>query len=182
MPSAFRLSRRLSVVAVLVVTAALATGCAHHLGHAPTDLDLRHDGSPQAKNHLYQTYQVAYADGDIQRPVSAQYEADAASDVAANYLSTSPAAGAALETPAVALDRFVHDGAFYSVMFGVGISTGIIIGLYTGVPPALQALNEGGDAGAAVLDGGTQMLYGGLAGLVASIPLVFLADFAFKPV
>ncbi|MCP4504717.1 MAG: hypothetical protein GY822_32840 [Deltaproteobacteria bacterium] len=165
----------------LVAVAVMASGCSHHLGQAPTDLDLRNDGSPQTRNHLYQTYKVAYADGSIQRPVASKYEARASSDVAANYLASSESASAALETPAVALDRFVHDGAFYSVIFGTGIAAGIVLGLYVGVPSALNSIEGGGEIGQASLDAGTQIAYGGLAGLAASIPLIFLADFAIKP-
>ena len=175
-------SRPLLVVGLIF--AAIAGGCAHDtLGAPPTDLDLRNDGAPLARSHLYRTYQVTYGDGRFRRPSSGELTAAAESDEAANYLNTSLPARAELETGAVAFDRFMHSGSLYTVTAGVGMSIGLVSGLSATLPLAYDAMVADRSSAPKELLGVSKAAgLGALVGVVAAIPVVWLIDLTVNPV
>jgi hypothetical protein len=140
-------THRLAAAAVAVVVSSSAlTGCVTTaLGRSPTDHDLRNDGSPEAQDGLFRTYEVVYDEHVFRRPgvapevVAQELHLEAVDDVAAvawsddafNYLASSPDAADLMEHPAVSFDAFAHSGQGQTAIVGVGIGTGVIAGAVT---------------------------------------------------
>lgn len=137
-------SHRLAAAAVaVVVSSSSLTGCVTTaMGRSPTDHDLRNDGSPEAQDGLFRTYEVVYDEHVFRRPgvapevVAQELHLEAVDDVAAvawsddafNYLSSSPDAADLMEHPAVSFDAFAHSGQGQTAIVGVGIGAGVIAG------------------------------------------------------
>lgn len=137
-------THRLAAAAVAVVVSSSAlTGCVTTaLGRSPTDHDLRNDGSPEAQDGLFRTYEVVYDDHVFRRPgvapevVAQELHLEAVDEVAAvawsddafNYLASSPDAADLMEHPAVSFDAFAHSGQGQTAIVGVGIGAGVIAG------------------------------------------------------
>lgn len=112
------------------------------LGQGPTDHDLRNDGSPDAQDGLYRSYEVVYENEIFRRPgASPEVVADelnltsvddvaafAFSDDAYNYLASSERAAPFIEHPAVAFDAFAHSGQGQAALLGTGFGAGAVAG------------------------------------------------------
>ncbi len=171
--------------ALVVAGMCLSVGCVHNtLGQPPTQFELRNDGTPESKNHLYNRYKVTYADGYFSRPYSLEYSSEATSDAALNYLTDSAEAEEELATLPVALDRFHQSASFYASIVGVFMAMGTAVGMYS-------SLSQG--AFADIIAGGNQsvqgaqslalfMVSGMAAGLIASLPILLIAEITIKPI
>ena len=179
-------AKRLVATVLSIGMSSLSVGCMHtSLGEAPTDIDLRNDGADESRNHLYNKYKVVYEDGKFVRPYSVEYRADATSDTALNYVSTSSEAEDAMTTVPVALDRFVSTPAFEASLLGMGLGAGGALGVFLAVQ-SLQAtdINDAVSAdhvSESVLGVGWGISAGAIAGFVASVPLALITSMIARP-
>ena len=148
------LSSALPLVVLATLATGLETGCAiNALGRGPGEMDLQNDGSDDAQSDLVRKYEVVYDRGFIRRPgadpaaVAAEIHVGAVDDVSApawsddafNYLSSSDAAAAIMESPSVGFDQFAHSGTGETVIIGTGIGAGIVGGAITWFIPTTVA-------------------------------------------
>jgi hypothetical protein len=167
--------------AVLVAAFAIgAGGCAHTLGPAPSDAQLRNDGSDDARSYLYEKYRLEVRGGDVHRPWAADLVTEGDDAELDTYVARSDEAVAALATLPVALSRWSGSVAMPITLIAAGASVGAGIGLFAG----LMALEPGGVLSAGIGSGAGQgagrdavwaTLIGTGAGLVAAVPISLLA-------
>jgi hypothetical protein len=173
--------------AVLTLCSMLGA-CAHTgLGQAPMDTDLVNDGSPAAQQQLVNDYRVAYADLQLTRPEAdpAKFgfdtlQARATSDQAHTYLASSEPAAQKLQTPGVAVARFVASETFdYSVMAGFAA-----LGAAAAAASYMPALVRDSNSGNVTMNIGTlgwSMLGGALFGWIVSWPFLVLGNALVVP-
>lgn len=146
---------------LLALCLVLSTGCAtfakHQLGPPPTNADLQSDGSPGAKDRLYNEYSLEYSAGVYSRPRAAPrvengrriiYSAEVESNEAITYISSSPPAAAVYQGTLLTFYRATDLGLTYVVvdlglvLLGVfgGAGTGAAIGASTANPNNIGTL------------------------------------------
>lgn len=175
--------------ALAALVAIASTGCVTTgLGRPPADLDLTNDGSPAAKAQLLDTYTLAYRDRTILRPGADpaavgvdEVSAFAASDEAFSYIGSSEAAGAELETGAVAADRFVTDGSLNMLLYAASATLGASIAVAASAPSVVASFEERGPNPGALMTVAMAAGFGAFTGLIAAGPISVVASWTVSP-
>ncbi len=174
-----------------VCALALVLGCGcgtFSIGRAPSDLDLKNDGTAEQQRALEEKYRLTFRQGYVERPgvtvefVEAETGLDveqvitpAWSDEAAEHFAASADAFEATDTALVGFDRFANSGTPPLILQASGVLIGTAVGATLAVVnPIITAPPAGAADELAYVS--NSAFTGAVAGLCLSLPLVLVYD------